>query len=91
MKNGKTLLALVLSAFMIFALLTLSSLRMTYDDLEQTIDELKEEIIVCEEKISRYESDLSCDMDAAFVERTARERLDLCHTNEIVMEYHLNK
>ena len=91
MRIGKALLIVVMTSFVLFSCLTLASLRMTYEELEQDIKEVHEQILACDEKIARYESDLSCDMDAAFIERTAREKLNLCHANEIIMEYHINQ
>lgn len=91
MRIGKVLLVVVMTSFVLFSCLTLASLRMTYQDLEEEVEEVREQINACDEKIARYESDLSCDMDAAFIERTAREKLNLCHANEIIMEYHVNQ
>ncbi len=91
MRMGKVLLVVVMTAFVLFSCLTLASLRMTYEELEQEVKDVREQIDACDAEIARYESDLSCDMDAAFIERTAREKLNLCHANEIIMEYHVNQ
>ena len=91
MRIGKALLVVVMTSFVLFSFLTLASLRMTYEELEQEVEEVHKKIDACDEEIARYESDLSCDMDAAFIERTAREKLNLCHANEIIMEYHVNQ
>ena len=91
MKSGKTLIAIALVAFSLFALFTLASLRVTYREIDKELREAREELLNYEEKIAHYESDLSCDMDMNFIERTAREKLGLCYANEIIMEYHLNQ
>ena len=91
MRIGKIMLVVVMASFFIFSCLTLASLRMTYEELESQLAEVHEKIEDCNEEISRYESDLTCDMDSAFIERTAREKLGLCHANEIIMEYHVNQ
>ena len=91
MRIGKVLLVVVMVSFVLFSCLTLASLRLTYEELEKDLQEVREKIDACDEEIARYESDLSCDMDAAFIERTAREKLNLCHANEIIMEYHVNQ
>lgn len=91
MRIGKTLLIVIMTAFILFSFFTLSSLRMTYEELEKEVDEVREQLDACDAEITRYESDLSCDMDASFIERTAREKLNLCHANEIIMEYHVNQ
>ena len=91
MRIGKIMLIVVMTSFFLFSCLTLASLRMTYEELELQVADVREKISECDEEIARYESDLSCDMDAAFIERTAREKLGLCHANEIIMEYHVNQ
>ena len=91
MRIGKALLVVVMTAFVLFSCLTLASLRMTYEEIEKEVEEVQKRIDACDEEIARYESDLSCDMDDAFIERTAREKLNLCHANEIIMEYHVNQ
>lgn len=91
MRIQKTLIVLVLVSFIIFALFAFSSLRVTYSELEKQVDEARVKLAECEAKIERYESDKNCDIDDAFIERIARERLNLCHPNEIIMEYQLNQ
>ena len=91
MRIGKAMLIVVMTSFFLFSCLTLASLRMTYEDIELQLADVREKIKECDEEIAGYESDLSCDMDTAFIERTAREKLGLCHANEIIMEYHVNQ
>ncbi len=89
--RGKVAIKLAITAFFIFSLLTLASLRMTYNDMREEAAALREEVAELDENILRHESDLTCDMDNAFVERIARERLGLCYPNEILMHYYSNE
>ncbi len=89
MRSTRKLLAVTLGAFLVFALLTALSLRMTYDGIAAELEDLRAEADALDEEIAKYENDLACEMDDALIERIARERLGLCYPGEII--YHVNQ
>lgn len=89
MRSTRKLLAVTLGAFLVFALLTALSLRMTYDGIASELEDLRAEADALDEEIAKYENDLACEMDDALIERIARERLGLCYPGEII--YHVNQ
>ncbi len=88
--RGRTVLVLTMTAFLIFAVLTLASLQTTYGDMQEEAEALREKCSFYDEQIAHTKSDLECDRDAAFYERIARERLGYCYPNEKLMYYYLN-
>ena len=89
--RGKIAINVAIVGFFLFSLLTYASLQTTYNDMKEELLLLQEEAAAYDEQIAQFENDLTCDMDHAFVERIARERLGLCYPNEVLMYYHLTK
>ncbi len=89
MRSTRKLLAVTLGAFLVFALLTALSLRMTYDGIASELEDLQAEADALDAEIAKYENDLACEMDDALIERIAREKLGLCYPSEII--YHVNQ
>ena len=80
-----------MGAFLIFSLLTVLSLQMTYNDISEDLASLKAQSRALDEEIVRYENDLAGaeEVDDALIERIAREKLGLCRPGEII--YHVNQ
>lgn len=93
MKNrryGNLSLKIVVSCFVVFAILAVASMQMKFNDTKEKYNELEKEIARLEETVNDLENQLALPFDDEYVEQVAREKLGLCYPDEIIIESNLN-
>lgn len=76
---------LALIAFVAFCLITILQLRMQFNELTEKGSLIQEQIAQCEDHIEELNEWLEEDFDEEYIERIARDEMNYCKPDEIVI------
>ena len=76
---------LAMCAFIVFCLITILQLRMEFNELTQRGEALQLQIEKIEDNIEQLNEYLAEDFDADYIEQIARDQMNYCKPDEIVI------
>ncbi len=76
---------LALIAFVLFCLITILQLRMEFNDLTLQGEAIRAQIARCEDNIEELNERLAEDFDEEYVGQVARDQMNYCNPDEIVI------
>ena len=88
--NVRLLLKVAAVVFIVFAILTIASMRVKYSKVKGEYIALQNQIEEYNASIEDLENQISLPFDDEYVEQIARDKLGLCYPDEIVVENNLN-
>lgn len=76
---------LALAAFLLFCVITILQLRMEFNALNEQGAQVKKQIEDCEDHIEELNERLEEEMDEEYIEQIARDQMNYCKPDEIVI------
>jgi len=89
--NSKLILKIAAIFLVITGIFCIMRMQLSYNELLERRAELEKQIIANSEKIEKMQNELDEEFDEEYVERVARDKLNMCLPEEIIFYSDLTK